>query len=686
MIVTSIQQAVHGYRDGHRLLSSSTSLTSDAARAMLVMSDLSGPSMQPGFDDYITGYPLAGTDFFVFAKTWYAPEMQRPGCVWTHSLLIPRALLQNLAAVQLMEIFRRPLIDGVDTAATAPVTIPFPFAASRGRSSEGFVDRGLAATIIGAVLGQPRPVIVVADTAAQLEDVILRLWEELWPAERARFSFCTGALMPRTNAGSLLDLQAVPRSIPPSQFRKSASAALVLDLRTPSKPEAWVDFVVDGAMRGDGAFRSWLEAAAGPDAGRAIVPTLAPIFGAWHALGSSARSALATVVSSDNLEPSTRGRLTRMVFDRANLESGTSGRRQLLQELCVRRDHDVASLVPVLEEQTQRLFEDSRDEGIALVLSLLGGELREAGERVLRAAVVLLKPNDLESFPPSHSTYLSTIVGANQSLASSAVLWSRVGNRSGEVLSQLGGMNLNDDERAAIVDAILTSVRDVSVEALVRFGGKPAVFRGLSAITSGQIQLSWPWRSALGSQRDSVLEWLESLPQPSPNDLDLGSRFLSPKMMESRLVKVWKSGTTGRGSCAPRVAAFGLTLAFWEGNVESPLFAVCFQPAYDAAENSRLEYDEWEWVREYAPSTSYWRDWDKCERLAKAISRLLAKGNASLDTLFEILRSRLAIRKVVNLLDDDRDTRPYLKMLRNSARLSSMGSSEQRDALLEGWW
>ena len=193
MASTSIHQAIHGYRDGHRLLSSSTSLGSDAARAMLVLSDMSGSSMQPGFDEYITAYPLAGTECFVFAKTWYAPEMQRPGCVWTHSLLVPRAQIAGVSAAQLMKSLRRPHADGVDAAATSPVVIEEEIPV--GNTGDGFGDRELAATLISAVLGQPRPVIVVADTAAHFEAVFLRLWEELWPAERTRFSFCTGALM-----------------------------------------------------------------------------------------------------------------------------------------------------------------------------------------------------------------------------------------------------------------------------------------------------------------------------------------------------------------------------------------------------------------------------------------------------------------------------------------------------------
>lgn len=649
---------------------------------MLVLSDMSGPSMQPGFDEYLTAYPLPGTELFVLAKTWYAPEMQRPGCVWTHSLLILRSHIARLDCASLVGSFRRPQLDGVESAATKPVEVN---ETSGDTTPDAFADRGLAAAMIGAVLGQPRPVIVVAETAAQFEALFLRLWEELWPAERTRFSFCTGALMPRANAGALLDLQAVPRAIPPSQFRKSASSALVLDLRTPGKPEAWVDLVLDGAVKGDATFRTWLEAAAGADAGRAVVPSLAPIFGEWHAPGSSARSALTSVVGAKDLEAGARSRLIGMVFDRAYTESGAAGRRDLLQVLCAHRDQDLAPIASMLEDQTKRLFEESRADGVMLVLSLLGGELTDVGERLLRTAVLLLVPNDVETFGDAQAPFLPTIVGANPALAQSPILWQRVGSRAIDVLSQLGAANLEEDARGAVIDAIFSSGRDVSVDAIVRFGGKVAIIRALSALASDQLQLSWQWRTALSAQPNTVLEWLENLGAPSLRDLDLGSRFVSPKATQSRLATVWKSGTASSGSVAPRVAAFGLTLAFWEADVKSPLLAVCFQPTYDAAGSSRLEYEEWDWLREQAPAVSWYRDWDRCERLAAALGRLLEKRNASLETVFGIVHSRPAIRKVAAVLHDEKDTRPYLKALRKAVESSSVGTREQRDALLEDW-
>jgi len=681
MATATIHQAIHGYRDGHRLLSSSTPLSAEATRTMLVLSDMSGPSMQPGFDEYLTGYPLTGADFFVVAKTWYAPEMQRPGCVWTHSLLIPRSHVGRVPTTKLRAAFRRPQAEGVESAAAAAVELPETVASD---TSEGFADRALAASMIGAVLGQPRPVIVVAETATQYEALFLRLWEELWPAERARFSFCTGALMPRSNAGSLLDLQAVPRAIPPSQFRKSASTALILDaVRARGEAEPWVDLVLDDAANGEARFRTWLESAAGGDAGRAAVPSLAPIFGAWHAPGASARTALAAVLGAEELDARARDRLVGMAFDRASSESGAAGRRELLLAICAYREIELASLASTLEVQIRRLFDDSRADGVALVQALLGGALTEAGEHVLRDAVQVLVPNDLESFGGVQASYLPTLAGTKPQLASSPVLWKQVGNRGGEVLAQLGSTDLDEEKRAAIVDAVLCSGADVSVDALVRFGGKTAIFRGLAAIATGQLPLSWPWRSALGVHRDTVLEWLERIPSPSPGELELGTRFLSPRYTQARLAAVWKAGLASADSVVSRVASFGLTLAFAEGDVESPLFALCLQTTYDAAAGSRMDYDEWEWLQDQAPPVSWYRTWDRCERLAAVVARLVEKQRAPLETLFAIVHSRDAIRKVADILDNNRETRPYLKSLRKAAEGSDVGTREQRIALLD---
>src|SRR5882672_629479 len=88
----AIQQTLHGYSEGHRLLDGSIKFTDELARIVLRMSDLSGSNVVNGFEEYVTGYPLAALGFYALAKTWYAAEMPRPGCVWTHTLFIPTEL------------------------------------------------------------------------------------------------------------------------------------------------------------------------------------------------------------------------------------------------------------------------------------------------------------------------------------------------------------------------------------------------------------------------------------------------------------------------------------------------------------------------------------------------------------------------------------------------------------------
>lgn len=84
-----IEQVLHGYSNGHTLLRSSVkSLTVNDAAKMDVLSDWSGYQDDREDSSYITTYSLVDSPYYVVAKSWYAYEMGRPGCVWTHSLLI----------------------------------------------------------------------------------------------------------------------------------------------------------------------------------------------------------------------------------------------------------------------------------------------------------------------------------------------------------------------------------------------------------------------------------------------------------------------------------------------------------------------------------------------------------------------------------------------------------------------
>jgi hypothetical protein len=232
----AVQQALHGYSDGHRLISSSLQLPSAEARIMLVMSDLSGPGVRPGPTGYLTGYPLEGVGKYVLARTWSAPEMPRPGCVWTHSLVIDFADLASMKTAEgLLQAFQRPWDRPNSAAYGEPVDVmdasvePYEAEPTRIR------------TIINALYTvADRAVIAEAGLPDEDDGLTVAIWMQQWPRLRRAFGFCTLAGIDRSSKGVGLDLQLVPtgdRQIR-SKFPDATNAA-----ETPFNPI--LDILVD---------------------------------------------------------------------------------------------------------------------------------------------------------------------------------------------------------------------------------------------------------------------------------------------------------------------------------------------------------------------------------------------------------------------------------------------------------
>lgn len=106
-----IEQALHGYEQGHTLLACSLNLKSQKDRKkMAILSDWTEYSRTNDSDlSYITAYPLPESSYYVVAKTWYADEKERPGSVWTHSLLLNLDQFNVVFDLRLLyDLFKRP--------------------------------------------------------------------------------------------------------------------------------------------------------------------------------------------------------------------------------------------------------------------------------------------------------------------------------------------------------------------------------------------------------------------------------------------------------------------------------------------------------------------------------------------------------------------------------------------------
>lgn len=203
----TINQSLHGYKGGHKLLSTSVDLSDYEKRFMLLMSDYSGSGLERGFTEYLTGYPIPSSKFYVFAKTWYASEMNRPGCVWTHSLLIDVTdlwFIKNMSI--LIEYFKRPDVssDQLEYSNVKEINPNSQYL------SNALLDESFYKISCEIYSETNNGIVLLANTSTEFENEIMQIWSWQWPRMKRSFTFSTGSLSLRRFEDQPFDLQILP--------------------------------------------------------------------------------------------------------------------------------------------------------------------------------------------------------------------------------------------------------------------------------------------------------------------------------------------------------------------------------------------------------------------------------------------------------------------------------------------
>lgn len=202
------QQLLFGYRSGHRLLSGSTSLNAGDSRTALYLSDLSGHSADVKFSSYYTFYPLSS--YYVASQTWYAPEQSRPGCVWTHCLLLDYEAIAAINASAIFELFRRPSLNEPFSFYESPLPIVAPdHVGLHPNEVREPLDQDLASRIAAQFFQTEAPVFVTAVDGYEMAPIFVHIWL-LHRVLASKLAWCSGSLEPRKVGDKLFDLQAAP--------------------------------------------------------------------------------------------------------------------------------------------------------------------------------------------------------------------------------------------------------------------------------------------------------------------------------------------------------------------------------------------------------------------------------------------------------------------------------------------
>lgn len=252
----SVHQALHGYQDGHRLLASSVPINGEDGRQMLVLSDSPDARQIDPHSPLLSGYPLPSGDFYVLALTWPAPEVRRPGCVWTHSLLLSDQALASDGLAFLLTAFSRPEQNGdwdpyrrplrTPAVATNPPDLP-----------------AVAPIVLWSLYDPPEPPLDLRIAALQGADphsFLLAIWLQQWPGLRKAFSFAEAPRTARRLGERLIELQ-LTSSPQRSSWEQTPDQAPPRTITKPleRRPPTWCEALIQD-LANPGELRDFLRA------------------------------------------------------------------------------------------------------------------------------------------------------------------------------------------------------------------------------------------------------------------------------------------------------------------------------------------------------------------------------------------------------------------------------------------
>ena len=583
---------------------------------MLVMSDVSGSGVASEGSSYLTGYPLQDTGMYALARTWSAPEMPRPGCVWTHTLFIDFPDLATISAPsRLANLFARPT-----GPASSSYGVPTALDLLDGDEPEPRLsqpDEEWLATVLNALYQFPRDrVVAKRDPAVSVEALTLRIWDQQWPRLRRSFRFCTFTTKDRSISGGAFDLQVLPAVDSANRMRLPGTQEAP-SVAGDCQP-GWLATLMDDARQPNGGgLRDTLKKL-GADilGGREAMPTLCK----FHRLTSSSGTPSALHEAIGMLElPSL---LASSDLARAQVADHVLSSVEDADPLALAFLWDNWQYIDAFRLQ-RRLPEVAGPLWRASPRRLMAALRNQADEASGWASQVIkaVPAEDLLEDWPEDDVPLRELLAVRPDLLDMPAFWALADVRSP---NDLHGTDLTD---SAVVALLRGMRREMAMRAAVQLLGSMRVLEALQSLSRVK---DWEpselrWVLLCVSDSSVVAEFLSRVEAPSVALLLAFTGLVNPDAVPNQYgADPWYTAllkARGQTGTLPNcLAAYGFARALGttSRNV-AELLQMTFEQLHAAVTSSTLEEAEWQFIEPRLPWVTEDKRWNRGGRLRSAV-------------------------------------------------------------------
>ena len=636
-----IHQAILGYDRGHRLLAASKGLSSISKHQLVQLSDRSVDVKNLPKSGYLTGYPLPEDGLYVVARTWGAPEMPRPGCIWTHSLFVSFTELARLDDPRyLLPLFKRPNdIDSKDEYSQSlefePCDTPLPP-----------IDAVLASKLLSQLYARPlRQVFLYAEDQAKSHATVLAIWGQQWPRLRRNFCFCSLTARDRSTSEHCFDVQFLSTR---KKERRSAIEHRFDD------QEGWMNLCLDDLRASNFAFREFLRRAGGDiKDGRGRFAELCQLF-AQRISGSQVNAVEQTLRYVIHRLPLDEGKLLRSAAISDAVECASE-----ISTACL------VDMLPYLEEVKGHLSA-SVAKGLAKKyweidpLIVVGPDaitwIRELGSQVIDE---LSQQEALDSALDAGELATSILVRRTDLLENDSVWRADISETAIELLPSIS----EEDQQIAILHAIINAPRRDLVDLVCRTFGVRTVLAAATSkcMSESDVAVTFAAKAfaAMPDREKFVCHTLvEERCVLNRRLIYLFAESVSPSVPEissdqslDPWVAVWEDG---KGELGSKKTDDVMTFLFLRAVIEpsahaASLLACSYDHLMDRCKAHKLSYSRRARLSSYLV-LSDWFDWSFESRLTRTVAKIASEKEFSGLQLRHLSKSKQRLRRVVEAI------------------------------------
>lgn len=667
----TLHQVLHGYSEGHRLLGSSLKLSKEAQRTMLVQSDMSGPRMTEEFKEYLSGYSLPSDKYYVFSKTWFAPEMDRPGCVWTHSILIDFDQLNYINDLNLLaEYFIRPeqnLYNPYQDKLTVSIKETGQVTNKKEETHHEIINKFIL--ILFNNSKEITPCVLTANGPTKYEGDILGIWSLLWPEVKASFSFSSGSLAPRTINDKPFDLQISPEKIANHFLRYESNIIIIEDNPSKINYPDWVRYASNQMIQSKNSFWEYANifSAAIYDFRQLIEISLY-------------KNALANnkLIFNDLIEilykkyPSpNEGTFVKVFFFSPDFSKFDSD--QSFEKKCTTIRNLVTTphfkMFPLKEFEMKNwakilLDSISRKDHTYFLNDLINKNLNVLGLKLFKELISILTSKDLNNLYNHNPDIIGKLISLNPAIASQGTIWSNPKYDQVELLSIFARSPfLKTKNIVAVINSILENKAYWLLTSLHDYFGE----------TNSATLLLWlnkknnihfqneDFSSILSKFPDRCLEFLNSQKNVHPLLIALITSVLNPrdeivknygpdlwiKAIHS-ITKFKFDSKSVEDEIKLEISQFLLPFAFVNPYANfDRLVTFSFPIIHKILSEGSIDYKFWRTIAPILPEISWYFSWDKCEQLRLGLIDQFIKNKWSYSEFLECTIDPELFRSVI---------------------------------------